>query len=272
MAREQAAEERAKAKAARLAKTKWYEEPQFLLAVSIAYRRGIAVGDLCSAIGKPIATVLQHLKKLGYNFGKRPPLAEPLTLAQLLAFGDDSVPLPELRRDRLKRERLEREGKAKREKRERARAADAIYRARTEHYTARAAPRRADPARAEPPPGAGHPIVDRAKHDIRQKRMADNVKRDAMARAEAMVDAGARPTRDTNVYVKILMRAVEMKRAEDARLSCPVEALKTRLRRKGRVVYSMSVHGGAPDRYFCSGIGQDVTAEQLFAYAERISA
>lgn len=272
--REKGAEERARLKLARIAERppRWFEEPQFLQAVEIAHRRGVAGCDLSRAVGRAQATVMAQTKRLGFAFGLRPPLADSITLAQLLAFAADSVPLPELRRDRLKRERLAREARDKKDKRARARAADANYRARTESYSARVAPRRADTARADHPLGAGHPITDLSQLDVRNKRRSDKVRRGVVARAEAMVDAGARPTRGTNVHVKIAMRAVEVQRAEDARLACPVEATKTLLRQKGRVVYSMSVHDGAPDLYFCSGLGKDVTADELAAYAERISA
>jgi hypothetical protein len=60
--------------------------------------------------------------------------------------------------------------------------------------------------------------------------------------------------------------------SEQARLADPVEQAKTALRRRGRTVYSMSVHDGPADRFFCSGLGRDVTGEQLIAEAERLAA
>lgn len=83
----------------------------------IAFDRGLAVVDLAQALDRRERTTLFHARRLGFRFGKRPPLAEPITLEQLLALTDPAVQLPELRRDRLKRERLAKWADYKRQKR-----------------------------------------------------------------------------------------------------------------------------------------------------------
>lgn len=221
----------------------WWEVPKNAAAIDIADGRGIAVCDLARALGRRIETVLGRLRKLGRPFGKRPPLADPMTLEQLLALRDPSIPLPELRSDRLYRERLEREARLKRERREAARKDD-------HSYTPRG-PR------------------TRLHIDVANKRRADSAKRATIAKAEARLDAGA--TRSGNIHINMAMRVVEAQRAEEARRACPIEQAKLVLQRRGRIVYSMAVHGGASDLYFISGLGKDLTAEQLLTEAERVA-
>ncbi|MEO5774913.1 MAG: hypothetical protein ABIQ32_12460, partial [Sphingomicrobium sp.] len=60
--------------------------------------------------------------------------------------------------------------------------------------------------------------------------------------------------------------------SEAARRADPAEQAKTILRRRGRVAYSMSVHGGRADLFFVSGIGKDLTFDELLAAAKRVSA
>jgi hypothetical protein len=45
----------------------------------IAFDRGLALCDLAHALVMPIPTVLLHTKNAGFHFGKRPPLADPLS-------------------------------------------------------------------------------------------------------------------------------------------------------------------------------------------------
>jgi hypothetical protein len=86
-------------------------------AFQIAFDRGIAIADLARALRQHQATVLVHTKQAGFVFGRREPLADPLTLEQLLALADPGVPVPELRKVRLKRERLARWAKIRRDER-----------------------------------------------------------------------------------------------------------------------------------------------------------
>jgi hypothetical protein len=51
----------------------------------------------------------------------------------------------------------------------------------------------------------------------------------------------------------------------------PLEAQRA-LQRRGYVVYRASVVGGRSDRWFCSGLGKDVTDEQLVAKAGQVEA
>lgn len=111
-----------------------HEQPEFQELTRIADRRGIAVVDLARAVGVNQQTVLVATKRLGHAFGKRHPLADPLTREQLLALVDETLPLPELRRDRLKRERYEKWNAYKRDQR-----ADDVARRKAERGERRAA-------------------------------------------------------------------------------------------------------------------------------------
>lgn len=102
-------------------------------AFQIAFDRGIAIVDLAKALGRSRHTVLAHTNLAGFLFGKRPPLADPLTLDQLLDLADPAVPLPELRSVRLARVRPAHEARAKRERRA---AAGAVRRAEREAASA----------------------------------------------------------------------------------------------------------------------------------------
>jgi hypothetical protein len=86
-------------------------------AYQVAFDRGIALVDLARALNRAGPTVLLHTKLAGFDFGRRPPLAEALTIEQLLELTDPAVPLPELRADKLLRVRREREARLKRERR-----------------------------------------------------------------------------------------------------------------------------------------------------------
>jgi hypothetical protein len=69
----------------------------------------------------------------------------------------------------------------------------------------------------------------------------------------------------------LVARADRETAAELARLACPIEQAAIALRRRNRVVYRMTVHDGDPELWFVSGLGRDVTAEQLVALAGKIT-
>jgi multidrug efflux pump subunit AcrA (membrane-fusion protein) len=114
--------------------------------------------------------------------------------------------------------------------------------------------------------------LDRAAMDRARMLATNATKRRNKAAAEAFIDSGKLVTKATPVHIKIAQRAVIEERAEAARLADPVEQAKLALQRRGRVVYSMAIYGGEPDRFFCSGLGKDVSAERLLAEAERLAA
>jgi hypothetical protein len=68
-------------------------------AVRIAHERGIALLDIVPALDRNYAAVVKRAEGLGYRFGKRPRLAEPITLAQILALGDSAAPMPALKQE-----------------------------------------------------------------------------------------------------------------------------------------------------------------------------
>jgi hypothetical protein len=247
-------------------------------AFQIAFDRGVAVVDLAKALNREAGTVLVHTKLAGFTFGKRPPLADALTLEKLLELADPSVPLPELRSVRLKRERLQREAGIRRDRRAAAHKDDPTYRAlgarqnrvcEDEKGAARQAVRPA-PSREPAPhsPARAQPNPDRVKLDREYHRRNVAVQRRNVAKAEAFIDAGKTIGKGTNVHVKIAVRAVEARRAEDARLACPIEAAKRVLQRRHAPVCSMAVHGGDPD-LFQVGHRKDLSRDELLAMAER---
>lgn len=121
------------------------------------------------------------------------------------------------------------------------------------------------------PASRGITNPDRRRLDVAHKRRSDAVRRRTLERAEAFVDAGKVVTKATPIHIKIAQRAVINTRAEKARLEDPVEQAKLRLQRRGRVVYSAAVIGGPADRFVVSGVGNNLTQDELFAAADRLA-
>lgn len=237
----------------------------------IAFDRGIAVADLARALGQKLGTVYVHTRQAGFDFGRRPRLADPLTIEQLRLLADPAAPLPESARDRGARESNERRNRLKRERR----AALAQASPKPIREVTKAAPRRpavpspsrepAVPAAQQPP---AHPVRDRRQIDRAQRKHSDAVRRGHLKRAGELLDAGIKPT---NVHEKLAMREVENLRAQEYRMTDPVEQAKTVLRRRFAPVCSMAVYEGDPDR-FMVGSRKDVTRDELLAMAARIAA
>ncbi len=211
----------------------------------IAHARGLAILEVIRAAPRSKRTIKRLAAKHGLAFGNRPLLVEPLSAEQLLALADEAVPLPELHSIRPRR--------ARRPRPESARGSPAARRR---------------PAPVSSPALAAIDDLDRERADRASQRRANAVRRGIMAKAEMLVDSGKPITKATNAHVKMAARVVEARRAEDARQSCPIEQAKIILQRR-RVVYSMSVHGGDPSLFFISGLGSNVTSEQLLAAADR---
>jgi hypothetical protein len=237
-----------------------HEQPEFQQLTKIAFDRGIAAADLGRALGRNIGTVLGAFRKLGLVFGKRPLLADPLTREQLLALADPTTPLPERNADRLQRLRNERKANEKSSRE-------------VERRPARQADRPAasrEPAPVSPPTRA-HPNPDRARMDRIHRAKSTAIQRRQIAQAEAFIESGKAITRATSANIKIAVRMVENRRAEDARLACPIEEAKRILQRRYAPVCSMAVYGGSPDR-FVVGSKRDVTTDELLELAARIAA
>jgi hypothetical protein len=113
---------------------------------------------------------------------------------------------------------------------------------------------------------------NRAAIDRANRKRRDALTRRSREAAEAFVDAGRVVTKATPIHIKIAQRAVIAAREEAARQADPLEQAKVALQRRGKVVHSMAVWGGRADRYFVSGLGKDVSAEQLLAEAQRLAA
>jgi len=119
------------------------------------------------------------------------------------------------------------------------------------------APRpKADPLTQEPECGW------QAARNIQRKRRA----------AHTAAKRNPRQMKDAGGGAFIVARSVAAADAERARLACPIEQAAIALRRRGVIVYRMSVHGGAPDLFFVSSIGRDVSAADLILAAGKLKA
>jgi len=90
------------------------------------------------------------------------------------------------------------------------------------------------------------------------------------AATAAKRNPNVRQVKDGKSGAFFIARAANETAAELARQSCPIEQAALALRRRGVVVYRMSVVDGAHDLFFVSSIGPDVTAEQLVEAARKI--
>jgi len=70
----------------------WTKEHQ--RALRIAYERGIAIADVAGAMHRNPFSVSKYATMHGYDFGKRPMLADPPDLQTILGLADSRVPLP----------------------------------------------------------------------------------------------------------------------------------------------------------------------------------
>lgn len=121
-------------------------------------------------------------------------------------------------------------------------------------------------ANREPPTDLAAEPVARRKH----VRRCDAIRRGIVRAAEERIDAGLPASAASSANIRTAQRAIEEVRREQARVEDPVEQAKVVLRRRGRVVYAASVAGGPADRFVVSGMGCEVTAEQLIAAAARL--
>lgn len=71
----------------------------------------------------------------------------------------------------------------------------------------------------------------------------------AVKQAEARIQAGLSSGKAASIQVRLAQRDLERQRAERDRLACPVEQALLKIRRRGRVVFRASVHGGPHDRF-----------------------
>lgn len=96
----------------------------------------------------------------------------------------------------------------------------------------------------------------------RSKRLA--------AAARSRVGKPVKHMRDAGIGAYLHARDVAEKDAAAARLADPVELALLNLRRRGRIAYRMTVHGGPADLFFVAGFGRDLDADRLLELAERL--
>lgn len=79
---------------------------------------------------------------------------------------------------------------------------------------------------------------------------------------------------DAEIAAENLRYQEERRRFEQAERGrlVGIEEAKLELQRRGRAVYRASVVGGRADRWVVSGLGKDVTDEQLVGHARRVLA
>lgn len=141
-----------------------------------------------------------------------------------------------------------------------------------------AATPRVRPARRDPTAQPDTPLLDMGdRRATKNARIAAGVNRAREQHAARLVDAGADPTKQ-NSFMGGQMRSIIRRREDEARAADPVEQAKLALRRRGRVVFDASVHGGAKGRFIVSGMRDEesgkalhLTAPQLIALAQRVN-
>lgn len=126
-----------------------------------------------------------------------------------------------------------------------------------------------------PPPDAFKRVQQRAERKPRRARNPANalngLKRSNRQRAEARISAGL--PLGGGQAVRLTQIALQKLRSDEERLKDPLEQAKTKLRRNGRVVYSMSIYGGPADKFIVSGRGSEpVSANEIMAMARRLAA
>ena len=112
--------------------------------------------------------------------------------------------------------------------------------------------------------------------DARAERQSAATRRGIGREAEKRLD-GEKVAGAASPAVLAAMNLIADRRAAEARQTDPVEQAKLTLQRKGRVVYSASVHGGRSDRFHVSGERdgngrlKELTPAALLDLAERVT-
>jgi len=234
----------------------------------IAFERGVALADVAIALGKSSSTMAGAAYRLGLAFGRRPILAEPISVDQLLALADPAIPLPTRRADVLREARKEKALADQRIRRAKEAAEKAL---RSPKIAARVPPAaRLRPAPNNSPARAAHIIEEYDRSRLKVSLRIQRTRRTQVEIAKQRIVGGEAVGKHIGKSSGFVFQAAAKQLADEARRSCPLEQAKIVLRRR-RVVYSMSVHGGDPNLYFVSGLGPNITAEQLIAEAERIA-
>lgn len=112
-----------------------------------------------------------------------------------------------------------------------------------------------------------HPDKDGIDWELARRVQADRRRNRTLAERHS-----PKQLKDAGAAVYFASQELARTREEQARRADPIEQAKIRLQRRGRIVYRASVTGGREDRWYVSGLGKDVTAEQLLAEAERVAA
>ena len=128
------------------------------------------------------------------------------------------------------------------------------------------------PEAFSPPPKARKQKPERLSTAERGWRIAAGMKKANRIKAEARIAAGL-DARNAGAALRITQRAIERTMEQRARAHDPIEQAKTLIRRSGRVVYSMSVHGGPSDKFIISGRGSEpIDTEELLQLAQGLAA
>lgn len=134
-----------------------------------------------------------------------------------------------------------------------------------------AAPNRAKPGLVRPAiEQAAGEAIDRVveRNDRAHASRSLVLRRKTNMQAQARIDAGISSGSAGSVHVRMAQRELERVQAEDARLSCPIEKAKLRIRRAGHVVHGAEVTGGPAGKFV---VGRKMLSKaELFAMAERL--
>lgn len=132
--------------------------------------------------------------------------------------------------------------------------------------------------RRDPTQKPDTPLMDLAdRQRLNGHRHQAEIRRGRDAEAAALLDAGVDPGEVKSTYQANTMREIQRRRTDAARQSDPVEQAKLALRRRDRVVFDATVHGGRKGHFMVQGIRDDrtgklkeLTAAEIVALARRV--
>ena len=101
---------------------------------------------------------------------------------------------------------------------------------------------------------------------------ARQLQRSRQAATRTAARSRAKHVKDAGIGAFLAARGLSETEAEQRRAACPIEQAARKLRSRNRIVYRMSVVGGAADLFFVSGLGPDIDAATLIVEAGKLEA
>ncbi|MES2138004.1 MAG: hypothetical protein V4502_13225 [Pseudomonadota bacterium] len=124
---------------------------------------------------------------------------------------------------------------------------------------------RFDPTRK--PVGPGLEVADKVRR--KSELQSTNIRREQVKEATRLLDAGVDPSDVKSTFQGNLMRQIERRRADEARLADPVSSAQLFLQRRGYRVYRASVEGGQDDRFVVGNKAGTLSEAELVKLARQ---